>query len=41
MVVGEKRALAVSRITTGESVFAASIGETKVRDLRWIGEERS
>ncbi len=24
MVVGEKRALAVSRITTGESVFAAS-----------------
>jgi len=40
MVVGEKRALAVSRITTGESVFAASIGEAKVRDLRWIGEER-
>src|SRR5690606_16278126 len=39
-VVGEKRALAVSRITTGESVFAASIGEAKVRDLRWIGEER-
>jgi len=39
-VVGEERAIAVSRISTGEHLFAAVIGEAKVRDLRWIGEER-
>lgn len=40
LVVGEKRALAVSRIATGENLYAASIGENKVRDLRWIGEDQ-
>lgn len=40
LVVGEKRALAVSRIDTGENLFAASIGDNKVRDLQWIGEDR-
>jgi len=37
-VVGEIRAIAVTRMTTGEHLFAAAIGDAKVRDLRWIGE---
>ena len=37
-VVGEIRAIAVTRMTTGEHLFAADIGDAKVRDLRWIGE---
>ena len=37
-VVGETRAIIVTRMTTGENVFAAAVGEVKVRDLRWIGE---
>lgn len=40
VVVNEARALAVTRMDTGEHVFAASIGEAKVRDLSWIGEQR-
>lgn len=39
-VVGETRALAVSRVATGESVLLIDIGVFKVRDLRWIGENR-
>jgi len=39
-VVGETRAIAVTNITTGELVFKATVGEVKVRDLRWIGEGR-
>ncbi|WP_395945732.1 alpha/beta fold hydrolase [Brevundimonas sp.] len=39
-VVGEERALAVTRMTTGEHLFAAIVGDAKVRDLRWIGEGR-
>ncbi len=37
-VVDEMRAIAVTRISTGEHLFAADVGATKVRDLRWIGE---
>lgn len=37
-VVGEMRALIVTRMTTSEHVFAADVGTAKVRDLRWIGE---
>lgn len=39
-VVGDTRAIAVTRLTTGEHLFAADVGDTKVRDLRWIGETR-
>lgn len=39
-VVNETRALAVTRIATGQHIFAASVGEAKVRDLSWIGENR-
>lgn len=39
-VVGEQRAIAVTRLTDGEHLFAATIGDAKVRDLRWIGEDR-
>jgi acetyl esterase/lipase len=39
-VVNETRALAVTRIATGQHIFAASIGDAKVRDLSWIGEGR-
>lgn len=39
-VVNEVRALAVTRIATGQHLFAASIGAAKVRDLSWIGEGR-
>ncbi|MDO9610079.1 MAG: S9 family peptidase [Brevundimonas sp.] len=39
-VVGETRAIAVTRMTTGEHLFAADVGDVKVRDLRWIGENR-
>jgi len=38
--VGETRAIAVTRMTTGEHLFAADVGDVKVRDLRWIGENR-
>lgn len=40
-VVNETRALAVTRIATGQHIFAASIGDAKVRDLSWIGEGRA
>ncbi|MGH7018974.1 MAG: alpha/beta fold hydrolase [Brevundimonas sp.] len=40
VVVNEDRALAVTRMDTGQHVFAASIGAAKVRDLSWIGEQR-
>jgi len=37
-VVDEIRAIAVTRMSTGEHLFAADIGSAKVRYLRWIGE---
>lgn len=40
VVVDETRAIAVTRIKTGEHLLAAPIGQAKVRDLRWIGEGR-
>ncbi|WP_313000975.1 S9 family peptidase [Brevundimonas sp.] len=40
VVAGETRGLAVTRIETGEHLFAASIGDAKVRDLRWVGETK-
>ena len=39
-VTGETRALAVTRLTTGENLFVGDISVIKVRDLRWIGEGR-
>ena len=39
-VVGETRAIVVTNMATGELVFTATVGEIKVRDLRWIGEGR-
>lgn len=39
-VKGETRAIAVTRIATGEDLFVADISVVKVRDLRWIGEGR-
>jgi acetyl esterase/lipase len=39
-VTGETRAIAVTRIATGEDVFVGNISLIKVRDLRWIGEGR-
>ncbi|WP_312685088.1 alpha/beta hydrolase family protein [Brevundimonas nasdae] len=39
-VVGEERAVLVSDFNTGETLFRARIGDTKVRDLTWIGEKR-
>lgn len=39
-VMGETRALAVTRLADGENLFVADIGVFKVRDLRWIGEGR-
>ena len=37
-VTGETRALAVTRVATGESLFFRDVGDFKVRDLRWIGD---
>ena len=39
-VTGETRALAVTRISTGEDLFVGDISVVKVRDLHWIGEGR-
>ncbi|MFK0297612.1 alpha/beta fold hydrolase [Brevundimonas sp. NPDC090276] len=39
-VVNDARALVVTRIATRQHLFAASVGEAKVRDLSWIGEGR-
>lgn len=39
-VTGETRAIAVTRIATGENLFVGDISIVKVRDLRWIGEDR-
>lgn len=39
-VKGETRAIAVTRVATGEDVFVGDISVIKVRDLRWIGEDR-
>jgi hypothetical protein len=39
-VVGETRAIVVSSMATGQPIFRATVGEIKVRDLRWIGEAR-
>ena len=40
VVVDEARALAITEMDTGRHVFAAAIGEAKVRDLLWVGETR-
>lgn len=40
VVTQEARAIAVTRMDTGEHLFLSTLGETKVRDLRWIGEGR-
>lgn len=40
MVTGETRAIAVTRIATGEQLYVGDISVIKVRDLRWIGESR-
>ncbi|MEJ6789041.1 S9 family peptidase [Brevundimonas sp. BR2-1] len=40
IVTGETRAIAVTRIATGEQLFVGDISVIKVRDLRWIGESR-
>lgn len=40
VVTGEERAIAVTNIDTGEHLFASTIGQAKVRDLRWIGEDK-
>jgi len=39
-VIGEERAIVVTRMGTGEHLAAVVVGEAKVRDLRWIGEDR-
>ncbi|MGQ2989788.1 MAG: alpha/beta hydrolase family protein [Brevundimonas sp.] len=39
-VTGEERMMMVSRLDTGEILAAARVGETKVRDLEWIDDER-
>jgi len=39
-VLGEDRAVVVTRLDTGEHVAAAPVGETKVRDLQWINADR-
>lgn len=39
-VRGETRSLAVTRIATAEDLFVGDISVIKVRDLRWIGENR-
>lgn len=40
IVTGETRAIAVTRIATGENLFLGDISVFKVRDLTWIGEGR-
>lgn len=40
VVLDDARALMVTRLDTAEHVFAGAIGEAKVRDLSWIGEQR-
>lgn len=39
-VANEERMLVVSRIATGDILAAARVGETKVRDLEWIDDDR-
>lgn len=39
-VVGEQRAVAVSDFKNGGLIFRARVGDAKVRDLMWIGEQR-
>src|SRR5690606_11901436 len=39
-VVGEQRAVIVTNLLTGENLAAAPVGDIKVRDLKWIGEDR-
>ncbi len=39
-VEGEVRAIAVTRVSTHEVLFASRVGDIKVRDLRWVGEGR-
>ena len=39
-VIGEQRAVIVTNLSTGENLAAAPVGDIKVRDLKWIGEDR-
>ncbi|HYC97156.1 S9 family peptidase [Brevundimonas sp.] len=39
-VAGDERAMLITDLATGEMVGGARVGETKVRDLQWVGEER-
>ncbi|WP_307367794.1 S9 family peptidase [Brevundimonas sp. SORGH_AS_0993] len=39
-VAGEERVIAVTHLDTGQLLFTATLGDSKVRDLAWIGEER-
>jgi len=39
-VAGDQRAMLVLDLASGETVGGARVGDTKVRDLQWVGEER-
>jgi dipeptidyl aminopeptidase/acylaminoacyl peptidase len=39
-VIGDQRAVIVTNLSTGENLAAAPVGDLKVRDLQWIGEDR-
>lgn len=39
-VVDERREIVVNRLSNGERLFASDAGTIKVRDLRWVGDER-
>ena len=39
-VAGDQRAMLILDLATGETLGGARVGETKVRDLQWVGEER-
>lgn len=39
-VAGEARAIVVTHLDTGQNLFTATLGDSKVRDLAWIGEGR-
>ena len=39
-VEGERRGLLVTDLASGEPIGLADIGDTKVRDVSWIGEDR-
>jgi dipeptidyl aminopeptidase/acylaminoacyl peptidase len=39
-VVGEERAIVVTNVTNGQHLAALRLGDSKVRDLLWIGQDR-